>query len=94
MKTYIYRSLRKADMYVYLAERDAFDRLPEPMRRQIGRTEFVMELTLSAQRPLAREDVQTVLRNLGEIGFHIQMPPSIETLAHWDNAKLGVRGAR
>jgi uncharacterized protein YcgL (UPF0745 family) len=94
MKTYIYRSLRKADMYVYLVERDAFDRLPEPLARQIGRTEFVMELTLGHERPLAREDVATVMDNLGRQGFHLQMPPALETLAHWDNAKLGVRGRR
>jgi uncharacterized protein YcgL (UPF0745 family) len=36
----------------------------------------VMELELSPARPLAREDVTQVMRNLREQGFHLQMPPS------------------
>src|SRR5690606_40108484 len=35
MHAYVYKSLRKADTYVYLAARDDFERLPGPLRGQL-----------------------------------------------------------
>ena len=42
MLAYVYKSLKKADTYVYLAGRDDFDRLPEPVRAQLGTLQFVI----------------------------------------------------
>ena len=39
MQAYVYKSQRKADTYVYLAARDDFARLPEPLRAQLGATD-------------------------------------------------------
>ena len=47
MHAYVYKSLRKADTYVYLAARDALDALPEPVRAQLGGLEFVLEIELT-----------------------------------------------
>ena len=41
MQAFVYKSLRKADTYVYLAARDDFTRLPEPLRTQLGDLSFV-----------------------------------------------------
>ena len=38
---------------------------------------FVMEVELSPERKLAREDVNTVIKNLDSQGFHVQIPPPI-----------------
>lgn len=76
MQAYVYKSLRKADTYIYLAVRDEFTRLPEPLRTQLGPLQFVMELALTAERKLAREDAGTVRENLAVRGFHLQFPPS------------------
>lgn len=81
MRCYVYKSLRKADTYVYLERRDDFDRLPEPLRHRVGDLGFVLEFELDAQRTLAREDPVVVRRNLAERGFHIQYPPP-EPIAH------------
>jgi uncharacterized protein len=81
MRCYVYKSLRKADTYVYLERRDDFARLPEPMRQRVGELGFVLEFELDAQRTLAREDPVVVRRNLAERGFHIQYPPP-EPIAH------------
>jgi uncharacterized protein len=78
MQAYVYKSLRKADTYVYLAERDDFARLPEPLRGQLGGLHFVMELALTPARKLARENVAVVRENLVMRGFHVQFPPSVE----------------
>jgi uncharacterized protein YcgL (UPF0745 family) len=43
---------------------------------------FVMELELSPDRKLAREDVNKVIHNLETQGFHVQMPPTNDLLLH------------
>ena len=60
MQAFVYKSLKKADTYVYLAARDAFERLPEPLRTQLGGLQFVLEVGLTPERRLAREDVAVV----------------------------------
>ncbi|MBT2747745.1 MULTISPECIES: YcgL domain-containing protein [unclassified Lysobacter] len=77
MQAYVYKSLRKADTYVYLSARDDFERLPEPVRAQLGSLQFVLEVELSAQRKLARADAAAVRENLRTRGFHLQFPPVI-----------------
>lgn len=74
MKCYIYRCSRKEDMYIYLADRDDFSCVPAEIMRALGITEFAMELELSADSKLAREDAATVMKNLEEKGFHLQLP--------------------
>lgn len=75
MQAFVYKSLRKADTYVYLAARDDFTRLPEPLRTQLGDLSFVLEVALTPERKLAREDAGVVCGNLAARGFHIQFPP-------------------
>lgn len=77
MHAYVYKSLRKADTYVYLAARDAFDRLPDPVRAQLGPLAFVLEVGLTPDRRLAREDPAVVRENLVARGFHLQFPPNV-----------------
>ncbi len=77
MQAYVYKSARKADTYLYLAARDDFARLPEPLRTQLGRLEFVLEVALTPERRLAQEDPAVVRGNLAARGFHLQFPPSV-----------------
>lgn len=78
MQVFVYRSSRKPDTYVYLAQRDAFAALPEPLLASLGRLEFALEFALTPERRLAREDAQAVRRNLATQGFHLQMPPPVD----------------
>lgn len=75
MQAYVYKSSRKDDTYVFLAARDDFLRVPEAIRAPLGALDFVLELTLTPQRKLARGDAAVVLENLVLRGFHLQMPP-------------------
>ena len=77
MHAYVYKSRKKADTYVYLAARDDFARLPEPLCSQLGSLEFVLDINLSPQRRLSREDPAVVAENLASRGFHVQFPASI-----------------
>ncbi len=74
---WVYRSPRKQEMYLYLAGEDAFDRVPEQLLENFGEPILVIELELSPKRKLAREDVNRVMSNLDEQGFHLQMPPQL-----------------
>ncbi|MET0289012.1 MAG: YcgL domain-containing protein [Pseudoxanthomonas sp.] len=76
MQAYVYKSLRKADTFVYLAVRDDFSPLPEPLRTQLGELTFVLDVALTPERKLARDDANVVRTNLSAHGFHIQFPPT------------------
>ena len=78
MHAYVYKSLKNADTYLYLAKRDDFAGLPEPLRTQLGRLQFVLEVQLTAERRLARENPEVVRANLASRGFHLQFPPTVE----------------
>src|SRR3546814_5630070 len=69
MHAYVYKSLRKADTYVYLAEREDFERLPEPLRAQLEPLRFVLDVALVPGRKLAREDVEAASENLVKRGL-------------------------
>lgn len=75
MHAYVYKSLNKADTYVYLDTRDDFARLPEPLRTQLGALQFVLDIALTPERKLARGDAAMVKENLAARGFHLQFPP-------------------
>ena len=76
MLAHVYKSLKKADTYVYLAARDDFARLPEPLRTQLGALQFVLDVELAPGRKLAQEDPAVVKANLATRGFHLQFPPT------------------
>jgi uncharacterized protein YcgL (UPF0745 family) len=76
LHAYVYKSQRRADTYVFLAEREGFARLPEPLRTQLGPLRFVLEVELTPERRLAREDPAVVRENLAARGFHLQFPPA------------------
>jgi uncharacterized protein YcgL (UPF0745 family) len=78
MHAYVYKSLKKADTYVYLAARDDFARLPEPLRSQLGTLAFVLDVDIGPERKLARENPAVVRGNLATRGFHLQFPPTVE----------------
>ncbi len=77
MLAYVYKSLKKADTYVYLSARDDFARLPEPLRAQLGALQFVLDVALVPERKLALEDPAVVRENLVMRGFHVQFPPTM-----------------
>jgi uncharacterized protein YcgL (UPF0745 family) len=61
-------------MYIYLAEEDVFNNVPKEIFNSLGIVAFSMELEITPETRLAREDIETVLKNLEEHGFHLQLP--------------------
>lgn len=73
MKAYIYRSSRKPDIYIYLAEEDDFSKVPKDIYNSLGIVELIMELDIKKGMKIAKENPETILENLNEHGFHIQL---------------------
>ncbi len=80
MQCFVYRSLKKRGLYVYLPEKDDFSSIPDDIQKSIGDLEFALELTLDKDRKLAKENAATVMENLKKNGLHIQMPEDLEPI--------------
>ncbi|MDH3712303.1 MAG: YcgL domain-containing protein [Gammaproteobacteria bacterium] len=74
MQCYVYKSLAKRDVYVYLDRRGDFTRLPPGLAQLLGELQFVVEFEMTARRVLAKETAAAVLQNLTTQGYHLQMP--------------------
>ena len=65
-------------MYLYVRQQDNFEDVPEVLLKQFGTPAYVMQLELHADLQLARENTLTVINNLLQNGFHLQMPPVLK----------------
>jgi len=77
MLCHIYRSIRKPDTYLYLADKDDFSVVPAELLRVFGVPEFSFSFDLTQKRELAREDSVEVLDNLENQGYHLQFQDDI-----------------
>jgi len=73
MFCHIYRSSRKVDTYLYLADKDDFSILPESLLGLFGDPEFSFSFELTTDKNLAKEDTAEVLANLESQGYHLQL---------------------
>lgn len=73
----VFRSGKKAETYLYLAQGHAWEDLPAELRLAFGEPVFVMRLKLDEGRSLARVDTRQVLEQLDSQGFFLQLPPEI-----------------
>ena len=80
MISYIFRSVKKDEMYLYLLQKDGFDSLNDQLRSVFGKPEFVMMINLDKRAKLARVDINHVKEQLSENGYFLQMPPTPEKL--------------
>ncbi len=76
MKSYIYRSEKKADCYLFLKEPFEDFSLPDPVKKVMGELHLVMKLDITSETKLALSDADKILDAFEQQGFYIQMPPS------------------
>ncbi len=77
MLCHIYRSSRKVDTYLYLVSKDDFSIVPEALLTVFGEPEFSFSFDLKADRKLARENADEVMKNLAEQGYHLQLQKDV-----------------
>lgn len=63
---------------MYLVNRDDFSKVPEELLNNFGKLEFVMEIELTEDKKLAKEEAKKVIESLNTKGFFIQLPPQKE----------------
>ncbi len=77
VQSFIYKSLKKDELYIYLSKKDDFSQVPEAVLKTFGKIEFIMELEITPERKLAKEDAGKVISSLMNKGFFVQMPATI-----------------
>lgn len=75
LTVWIYKSARRAEMYLYVPEEANFERVPSDLLDALGRLELVMELEIDAERKLARVDAREVMKSVARAGYFLQLPP-------------------
>ncbi len=85
----IYKGSKKAEMYLYGPLNKGLEEVPEVLLQSFGELELVMKLELTASRKLARVDVASVLDDIQEKGFYLQVPPST-----WDGPQTHSDGSK
>lgn len=75
-RCWIYKSARRGEMYLYLAQEDGFDLAPKALIERMGTMQLVMEIELFPGRKLARADAAEVLKSLERDGYYLQLPPT------------------
>jgi uncharacterized protein YcgL (UPF0745 family) len=79
MKCSVFRSSLKDFTYIYLRTGHDYDDLPDSLREVFGKPGLVMNLELTPERKLAYADINQVMKNLEEQGYHLQLPPHKDT---------------
>ena len=77
MRVFVYKSQRKLDTYLYVANHDDFASVPEIVQKPLLPWQFVLEFKLDTMKKLPRMNAATLHKNLIEHGFYLQVPSSV-----------------
>lgn len=70
----VYKSLKKDETYVFIPTTTSLSDLPDDLLKVLGQTELTMTLNLTPEKKMARGTADTVMKNIKEQGFYLQMP--------------------
>lgn len=87
----VYKSPKKADLYLYVAKADGLARVPELLLEPFGAPKHCLTLVITPTRQLARTSGEKVLAAINEQGFYLQLPPQPDAdmqRIHQHNNKL------
>lgn len=85
---YIYRSNNKPDTYLFLTEKDHFDKLPSKLARLLGELSFSFEFMLDENKKLMQSSAINVLKAIETDGFYLQLPAKKAPQKHDPLAKF------
>ncbi len=88
MNCTVYKSVRNADTYVYVASGTDLAQLPPDLLARLGELREALEFDLHPERRLARADPVTVMRCIEASGFYLQLPPASPACATNASAPL------
>ncbi|WP_019613318.1 YcgL domain-containing protein [Psychromonas ossibalaenae] len=71
----VYKSIRKPQTYLFIAKRDDFSPVPDPLLEQFGPPQLVSLLNIKKETKLALADAEKVLSSIVDNGYYLQLPP-------------------
>ena len=77
----IYKGTKKNEMYLYVPAEQGLEAVPEVLLESFGELSLVMKIILNSEKKLARVDIETVMEEIHNKGFYLQVPPSTLQLA-------------
>lgn len=87
----IYKSAKKAQMYLFVKTRDDFSSVPEALMTMFGTPTLVTLTNLATKKKLAFADLDRVKTNLDEEGYYLQLPPPPEDLLKQHKTQMDVQ---
>ncbi|MEZ9198768.1 YcgL domain-containing protein [Shewanella sp. 10N.286.54.B9] len=85
----VYKSLRKADSYLFVEKRNEFERVPEALMAMFGEPQLVMMLPIDKRDHLGFADIKKVKTELNDKGFYLQLPPPVVNLLEQHKKDIG-----
>ena len=89
----VYKSLRKAESYLFVEKRNDFERVPEALMAMFGEPQLVMMLPIEKRDHLGFADIHKVRSELKEKGFYLQLPPPVVNLLEQHKKDIGFNPA-
>jgi uncharacterized protein YcgL (UPF0745 family) len=84
----IYKSLKKAQTFLFVKTRDDFASVPDGLMKTFGTPQLVTIVNLATKEKLAMADLEKVKKRLIEDGFYLQLPPPVEDLLKEHKAQM------
>lgn len=75
MQISAYKSPKTEELFLFIPQDKPLDDLPNELRVFFGEPKHVIDFELTAEKKLAREDANEVLKNIEQKGYFMQMPP-------------------
>ncbi|QKT04556.1 YcgL domain-containing protein [Ectothiorhodospiraceae bacterium 2226] len=75
MDCVVYKSVRREEYYLFVPADEGLERVPAPLKEHLGELARVMDLSLTPERRLARQDAGRVMAALAQDGYYLQTPP-------------------
>ncbi|MCL1603395.1 YcgL domain-containing protein [Succinatimonas hippei] len=89
---FVYKSLKKNNMFLYLARKDAFADVPSGLLDAFGAPKFVLMFALSKKRTLVKVTHEELSKALTEKGYflRIDIEDEEENLLNQERKRLGL----
>ncbi len=71
-----YKSPKKNELYLYVAQKEGLDNLPNELTVMFGTPEHVLDFKLNEDKKMPRVNSAEVIKAIHEKGYFIQMPPT------------------
>lgn len=78
MDVVVYKSVKIADMYLFVGRDEGLQRVPAELLARFGEPIEALRFELTPERRLSRSEAPLVLAALERQGFYLQLPPTIE----------------